>query len=254
MVLKTSICNKRIPLLLSAICMAFTAAGCGYYHYAGPLQPAAGQPDRVKVAEDKTIVFIQGELQVELRPLTDAELNRQFASHASDGPASTNPYTFGNTEFWEGEKDRQRFTTFRLQVTNDGYPKVKIDPSRIVLKAGGAEFWSLNLQQLDTYYRAYAIGFRGNEYARYQERLDILRRTLFKNEEIFAGQQVEGFVVFPTLHHSVHNVELVIHDVVLRFDYSNEPVETVQIEYHLEREVGKIYRDGRLDLEHEHAG
>ena len=227
----------------------FTLPGCGYYHYAGPLQPATGQLDRVAVVDDNTVTFTQGQMQVELRPLTDAELNRQFAAHSSDGLVSTNPYTFGDTRFWEGEKERQRFTTFRIRVTNDGYPKVKIDPSRMVLKAGGAEYWSLNLQQLDTYYRAYAIGFRGNEYARYQERLDILRRTLFKNEEIFNGQQVEGYVVFPTLHHSVSDIDLVIHDAVLRFDYRNEPVETVQIQYHFQREVGRIYRDGRLDLE-----
>jgi hypothetical protein len=72
---------------------------------------------------------------------------------------------------------------------------------------------------------------------------------LFKNEEIFIGQQVEGYVVFPKLHHSVSAVDLVIHDAVLRFDYRNEPVETVQIECHFEREVGKIYQDGRLDLD-----
>jgi len=237
-------------LLLAALSLGgVSSLGCGYYHYAGPLQPATRQPDRVTVIGDNAVSFTQGQLQVELRPLTDAELNRQFARHSGDGPSSTNPYTFGNTRFWEGEKERHRFTIFRIRVTNDGYPKVKIDPSRMVLKAGGAEYWSLNLQQLDTYYRAYAIGFRGNEYARYQERLDVMRRTLFKNEEIFDGQQVEGFVVFPTLHHLVSDIKLVIHDAVLRFDYRNEPVETVQIQCHFEREVGKIYRDGRLDLD-----
>jgi len=224
------------------------AGGCGYYHYAGPLYPAGQQSARVSVAADNTVTFTQGQLRVELRPLTDAELNRQFASHSEEGTNSTNPYTYGDTRFWEGEKERRRFTTFRLRVTNDGFPKVKIDPSRIVLKADGAEYWSLNLQQLDTYYRAYAIGFRGNEYARYQERMDILRRTLFKNEEIFLDQQAEGYVVFPVLHHSVDDVELVIHDAVLRFDYRNEPVETVQIECRFERDVGRIYRDGRLVL------
>ena len=236
--------------IMGLVCLwGFTSLGCGYYHYAGPLQPAIQQPDRIVIQGDNTVSFNQGQLQVELRPLTDAELNRQFATHSTDGPASMNPYTFGDTRFWEGEKTRQRFTTFRLRVTNDGFPKVKIDPSRIVLKAGGAEYWSLNLQQLDTYYRAYAIGFRGNEYSRYQERLDILRRTLYKNEEIFIDQQVEGYVVFPMLHHSVGNVELVIHDAVLRFDHRNEPVETVEIECHFERDVGRIYRDGRLDLD-----
>lgn len=239
-----SLRTALVALFLAGV----TSGGCGYYHYAGPLRPAEEQPVRVSAADDHTVAFAQGQLLVELRPLTDAELNRQFASHSSEGPASTNPYTFGNTRFWEGEKERRRFTTFRLRITNDGYPKVKIDPSRMVLVADGAEYWSLNLQQLDTYYRAYAIGFRGNEYARYQERMDILRRTLFKNEEVFLDQQVEGYVVFPTLHHSVRDVDLVIHDAVLRFDHRNEPVETVQIQCRFEREVGKIYRDGRLKL------
>jgi len=244
----TSRTNRPLKILGLVCLWGFTALGCGYYHYAGPLVPATRQPDSVAITGDNTVSFHQWQLQVELRPLTDAELNRQFAPHSANGPASVNPYTFGDTRFWEGEKTRKRFTTFRLRVTNDGYPKVKIDPSRIVLKAGDAEYWSLNLQQLDTYYRAYAIGFRGNAYSRYQERLDILRRTLFKNEEIFVDQQVEGYIVFPELHHAVGEVELVIHDAVLRFDYRNEPVETVQIQCHFERDIGKIYRDGRLDL------
>lgn len=239
-------------LVLATVAAGWTLTGpvgCGYYHYAGPLRPAAEQPERVAVSEDGAIAFAQGPLRVELRPLTDAELNRQFASHSQAGPESTNPYTFGDTRFWEGAKERQRFTTFRLKVVNDGYPKVKIDPSRMALRsAGGKEYWSLSLPQLDTYYRAYAIGFRGNDYARYQERLDILRRTLYKNEEVYLGQSAEGYVVFPSLQHDVDEVDAVIHDAALRFDDRNEPVETAQITCHFERDIGRIYRDGRLEL------
>ena len=224
-------------------------AGCGHYHYAGPLRPAAEQTERLEAAKGR-VVFTQGPLRVEVQPLTDAQLNRQFGAHSDAGPRQTNPYTFGDTEFWEGEKERRRFTTFRIGVTNDGLPKVKIDPSRIVLRVGGgAEYWSLDLQQLDTYYRAYAIGFRGNEYARYQERLDILRRSMYRNEEVFVGQQAEGYIVFPAIAHDVRDVELVIHDAVLRFDHRNEPVETVQIVCRFQRDVGKIYPDGRLVID-----
>ena len=240
----------RSTWLLSATALHLCAAGCGYYHCAGPLRPAVVQPERVSSAGDGMVAFVQGSLRVEMRPLTDAELNRQFSAHSGPGTASTNPYSFGGTEFWEGEKVRTRFTTFHLKVANDGYPKIKIDPSRIVLRTPtGAEYWSLSLQQLDTYYRAYALGFRGNEYARYQERLDVLRRTLFKNEEIFLGQEAEGYVVFPALHHDVDQVEAIAHDAVLRFDHRNEPIETVQIRCRFERDIGRIYRDGRLELE-----
>lgn len=235
-----------LPAVLGILC---GASGCGYYHYAGPLQPSHEQPPGM-AADERGVVFAQEEFRVEVRALTDADLNRQFLAHSSSGPKSTNPYTFGDTRFWEGAGERSRFTTLYLRVVNHRYPKVKIDPARIVLRAGGGtEYWSLQLQQLDTYYRAYATGFRGNEYALYQERLDLLRRTLYKNEEVFVGQEAEGFVIFPVLHHDVSEVEVVIHDAVLRFDHRNEPVETVRINGRFERDIGRIFRDGRLELE-----
>ena len=235
-----------LPAVLGMLC---GASGCGYYHYAGPLQPSPEQPPGM-AAGDEGVVFAQGEFRVEVRALTDADLNRQFLPQSISGPQSTNPYTFGDTRFWEGDAERSRFTTFHLRVVNHRFPKVKIDPERIVLRSGvGTEYWSLALQQLDTYYRAYATGFSGNEYARYQERLDLLRRTLYKNEEVFVGQEAEGFVIFPALHHDVSQVEVVIHDAVLRFDYRNEPVETVRINCRFERDIGRIFRDGRIELE-----
>ena len=236
----------RIPAVLGMLC---GASGCGYYHYAGPLQPSLEQLPGMAAGEEG-VVFAQGEFRVEVRALTDADLNRQFLPQSVSGSQSTNPYTFGDTRFWEGAAERSRFTTFHLRVVNHRFPKVKIDPERIVLRSGvGTEYWSLALQQLDTYYRAYATGFRGNEYARYQERLDLLRQTLYKNEEVFVGQKAEGFLIFPALHHDVSEVEVVIHDAVLRFDHRNEPVETVRINCRFEREVGRIFRDGRIELE-----
>jgi len=131
------------------------------------------------------LTFAQDRFEVRLKPMTDEELNRQFFNNSQAGPKSTNPYTFGNTVFWGTDEEKQRFTVFRLGIKNYAYPKVKIDPSKIVVKASNKrEYWSLNFEQLDTYYRAYAIGYRGNEYARYQERRDLLRRTMLKDEEI----------------------------------------------------------------------
>ncbi|MFH1572311.1 MAG: hypothetical protein ABIL09_30245 [Gemmatimonadota bacterium] len=223
-------------------------AGCGYYHYAAPLRPLADQREAaMQVADDGSVVFARGRFTVSLRPMSDQELNRQFASRSEAGARSTNPYTFGDVRFWEGERERARFTVFRLRVTNGEYPKVKIDPARIVLRAdNGREYWSLGLPQLDNYYRAYATGYQGNEYARYRERIDILRRTMFRNEEVFNGQEVEGFVIFPALDHDAQQLQAVVHDAVLRFDYRNEPVETVELTYHFGRDTGRIYRDGRV--------
>ena len=221
--------------------------GCGYNYYTGPLQPGEQQAAAMSVADDGTITFAQDRFEVRLKPMTDEELNRQFVNNSQDGPKSTNPYTFGNTVFYGTDQEKQRFTVFRVSVKNYAYPKVKIDPSKIVVKASNRrEYWSLSFEQLDTYYRAYAIGYRGNEYARYQERRDLLRRTMLKNEEIFSGQEAEGFVVFPALHPDVSDVEVQFLDVVLRFDFRNEPVETINIPYNFVRDIGKIYKDGTV--------
>lgn len=236
---------KRCCILVAALALQ----GCGYHYYAGPLRPQDQQLASMTVTDDGSVIYTQDRLEVRLKPMSDEELNRQFATHSQGGPKSTNPYTFGNTKFWDGEQQRSRFTIFRLSVKNYAFPKVKIDPARIVLESENKrEYWSLGLQQLDTYYRAYAIGYRGNEYSRYQERLDLLRRTLFKNEEIFSGQETEGFVVFPALHPDVGKIRVMVKDVILRFDFRNEPVEAIDIEYRFDRDIGRIYRDGKVVL------
>jgi hypothetical protein len=230
-----------------ALILGLGIQACGYNYYTGPLQPGDQQDSSISVADDGTVTFAQDRFEVRLKPMTDEELNRQFFNNSQSGPKSTNPYTFGNTVFWGTDQEKQRFTVFRVSVKNYAYPKVKIDPSKIVVKAGNKrEYWSLNFEQLDTYYRAYAIGYRGNEYARYQERRDLLRRTMLKNEEIFSGQEAEGFVIFPALHPDVSDIEVQVFDVVLRFDFRNEPVETTNISYNFIRDIGKIYKDGTV--------
>ena len=229
------------------------ALGCGYYHHATPLRPTDGQSGGVSmiVADDNSVTFVQDRLEVKLRPMTKEELNRQFVSDSRAGPKSTNPYTYGDTKFWEGQEERDRFTVFQLSVKNYAFPKVRIDPAKIVLRAkNGREYWSLNLQQLDTYYRAYAIGYRGNEYTRYQSRMDLLRRTMFRNEDIFSGQEEEGrYIVFKALHPDVREIDVTIQDCILRFDFRNEPLETVDISYQFARRIGKQYRDGQIAWE-----
>ena len=92
------------------------------------------------------------------------------------------------------------------------------------------------------------MGDRGNEYDRYQERRDLLRRTMFENEEIFSGQESDGFVVFEVLHSDVKEVSVEVRDIVTRFDFRNEPVETLDLNYDFVRDVGKEYTDGRREL------
>ena len=39
-----------------------------------------------------------------------------------------------------------------------------------------------------------------------------------------------------------------VNDVVLRFDFRNEPVETTNLSYEFVRDIGKIYNDGTIKL------
>ena len=233
--------GSGLLLLGVAVAVGLGAQHCSYPYYAGPVQPAPTQEGQVDVADDGTVTFTKDRLEVSLRPMTDEELNRAFASQSQAGPKSTNPYTFANAEVGVHKEAPSRFAVFLLRVKNYAYPKVRIDPSQIVLRTGnGREYWSLNLQQLDSYFRAYATGFHGNAYRRYKERLDVLARTMFRGEDVFSGQETSGYVVFPALHPDVEEMQVELLEANLRFDYRNEPVETAQIAYHFVRDVGRM--------------
>lgn len=232
--------GAALPLFLLTL-------GCGYSYYAEPMRPLPSQDPRLEVQDDGSVHYTQGRLEVRVRPMTADELNRRFSSASVSGVHSTNPYTYGDAERPEQESD-DRFTVFLLSVKNYEYPKVYVDPRSIALYAdNGREYWALDLLQLTNYYRAYSQGYRGNEYGRYRERTDLLNRTMFPKEMIFSGQELEGFLVFRSLHADVDNLTLTIHGAVTRFDYRDEPVERVDISYRFGREVGKLYPGGRRE-------
>ena len=202
--------SNRLGLWLPMIVALALVTGCGYHYYMGPLEPVSQQATSMTIADDGSVTYVQ---------------------------------------FYEGQKKRQRFAVFSLNVKNYEYPKVRIDPARVqILASNGRVYWSLSKQQLNSYYRAYAIGYRGNAYSQYRERRDLLARTMLGLEEVFSGQEVEGLVVFPNLHPDVGQVSLVVHDLVLRFDYRDEPVEMVELTYDFQRDIGRLYPDGTVQL------
>ena len=247
-------------------CIALLAAGlvwgtgCSYRYYAGDLKPLAegSQGEGRSVADDGTVTFSQGRLDISLRPMTDEELNRQFSANSSDGPHSTNPYTFGNSTYFRGDDTPTRFTVFKLSVRNYEFPKVYIDPSQIFLTTGnGRKYWVLTFPQLQIYHRRYALGGQsgigdggvpGIEFQNYKTRANILQRTLFPDEQIFSAQEVEGYLVFEPLAPDVSDLTVNIPNVVVRYDYKGDPREAVDVTVKFERDIGRRYPDGRLDL------
>lgn len=221
------------------------ALGCGYAFYAGPMQPLETQEGNMAVQDDGGVHFTQGRLEIRVRPLTDDELNRRFQTASEAGRRSTNPYTYGDNTDRPEQESEGRFTVFQVSVKNYEYPKVLVDPEKVALIAdNGREYWALSKLQLTNYFRAYVQGYGGNEYGRFRERQDLLSRTMFPKEMIFSGQELEGFLVFNSLHADVADLTLKIHEAVTRFDYRDEPVETVDISYRFGREIGRLYRDG----------
>jgi len=214
--------------------------GCAYRLTAGPLVPLEDveQASGMKVSDDGTVTYVLGRLEVALRPMTDEELDRQFASASKGGRKSTNPYTFGDWRPRGGGRRPNRFTVFRLKVKNYAYPKMKVDALNMrILSENGREYFPLTLSDLKEYYYPFVVGYAGNAYVRFEERKDLLQRTLYSGGIIFSGQEQEGYVVFPKLHDDVREIMVKLQDIALRFDSWNRPVETLDLEFRFQRNV-----------------
>ena len=236
-------------ILISSALICGCGYKLGYRHFAGPIQPhpEAGS-DLFTIGDDRSITFEKGRLEITLLPLTAEMLNRQFAtsSQTAEGfprpnpfSGANNPYTYGDWKPPEEEEPPARFTVFLLKVKNYAYPMVRVNPANIAISApNGRRYETLSLWTLSEYYRPYAVAYSGNARSSFQERTDLLRQTLFPEEEkIFSGQENKGYVVFPILDPDVEAFTVWIRDVAVRFDFRGNPVEEIDIPYRFQREV-----------------
>ena len=107
-----------------------------------------------------------------------------------------------------------------------------------IATSNGRRYQAFTRLALDEYFAPYAIGYAGNTFLPFRERRDLLLRTLYPEDEmIFSGQEREGFVAFAPLAHDVEAFEVRVAEMVLRFDYRDQPVETIDIAYPFTREV-----------------
>ena len=231
-------------VLSGSLLLGFLFCACGYKYYTGPLRPLPElqQRENTVVSDDGTVTFILNRLEVGVRPQTDAELNRLYAPYSTGGIEAINPYTFGDWRDPETQSTPHRFTVFQLTVKNYAYPKILIDPSHAwIITDNGRKYRALGPLQLAEYYRPYATAYAGNEYRKFRERKDIFSRTRYKDEPVFSGQETQGFLVFPLMHADVQKLRIKIENVAVRFDFRAEPVETLDLEYLFERDIGRIY-------------
>ncbi len=210
------------------------ASGCGRY-FPTALQPSPEQVAGTSVNDEGSITFTLDRLAITLKPMSDAELNRMASP---SGDASLNPYTFGESTALGEDWTPPRFTVFRVQVANYQYPKVQLNPAKAhITAANGRAYDSMSFAQLYEYYQAHWQGRTGLGRVKFRERTDMLKRTLFTGNIIFSGSDEEGYLVFPLLDDDVRQIRVDIEDVAVRFNFVEEPVETVDLRFSFQRGV-----------------
>lgn len=227
----------RVLWLISGLLLVLN--GCGRY-FPQALTPLAEQAEGATVNDDGSVTYSLERLSVTLRPMTDAELNRQFPQASVGGTSAVNPYTFGDWVQSGEEWTPARFTVMRLEVANYQFPKVIVDPQRVTITSAQDQVYrSFSYFDLSEYYRAYWQANSGKGRVDFRARTDILRQTMFTKDIIFSGNDTDGYIVFPRLDDEVRRIRVDIEDIAVRFNFENEPVETVDLSFAFERQVLK---------------
>ncbi|MGB0605900.1 MAG: hypothetical protein ACPGRY_13135 [Candidatus Latescibacterota bacterium] len=238
---------------LSCILSLSLVAGCGHYVVPGKFEPAevtqqqSAEGTQMQVQDDGTVTFVQNRLEVSVRPMTDEELNRQYPSQSNNasGPGDevpSTPFTYGNWVDPKTGKSPQRLSVFKITVKNYEYPKVKLDPLKIVIEStNGRTYFPWGAYDVEEYFRRFPLAFNGLGYLRFDERRDIVNQTKYPDDEFcFSGQDVEGYVIFSKIHDDVGSILFRIPDFGLRYNYRNEPVEEIDLSFRFERELKKV--------------
>ena len=241
---------QRISILAAVALLL----GCGHYLIPGrfqPLEVAQQQTDiqgsSMKILDDGTVTFVQNRLEVSVRPMTDEEINRQFPAESTNasGPADelpSNPFTYGNWIDPRTGKAPQRLSIFKITVKNYEYPKVKFDPLMVTVEsANGRRYYPWGGYDVEEYFRRFPIAFNGLGWVRYDARKDIYSRTKYPDDEFcFSGQEVEGYVVFSKIHDDVSEIAVEIPEFGLRYNFRNEPIETIDLHFRFKRDIKKV--------------
>jgi len=205
--------------------------------------------DKYTMEEDGAISYNLEGLKISVKPMTDEKLNKMFPDISYQKEASTNPYTYGNWIDLDLGYTPNRFTVFLVKVFNYAQPKVNLEPLNSVLTTDrGSRLFPYAREQKDSpgnernfesYYERIK-GSSGVERNRFEQRLGIVRQTLFTEGQIFKGDKKEGFIVFDPLDETVKEVKLEIRDFILKYDSNNWPQQKIDIFFPFKRELKKI--------------
>ena len=179
--------------------------------------------------EDSSAVFQEEGFRLKLRYLSDQALNREYARFTFREP-NLNPFTYGQDRDLDRGFTPPRFTVFEMTVVNLTYPKVMVDPAKMVLhtdRGGEHTHWGVLKRDAEHSFERYYMerrGKGGNEDYYFQERIGLVRQDLFKRHTfVFKGETYSGKVVFSPLHEEVQAITVAIEDMVLRVDSFDRP-------------------------------
>ncbi len=233
-------------------------AGCALiypkqYEYITRLTPVSdvGTNGRYAIRDDGTVSYSLEGVRIDVRYMTDQELNQRFPAQSSMGEFSVNPYTYGNYVDPDAGYVRNRFTVFEVTVYNQSMARVELQPLNTLLFTDrpGEVLYPYSIQasssaeavysprNFEAYYRRLR-GPSGNEDYRFNMRMGLVRTHNYAIEEsIFRGESYGGFIVFDPLDPEVQSVRLLIRDFILRFNAFGRPLDTTDIEFHFDRSL-----------------
>jgi hypothetical protein len=194
--------------------------------------------------EDGTIVYQREGMKATVYFISDQELNAAFPEHSNKGEASINPYTYGNWVDPELGYTPNRFTVFKVTVHNYTLPKINLNPADALLTSDRGDRLNAYVREakeighlsFEDYYQE-RMGSSGVEQARFDERMGLVRQTLYVDGKVFKGDMKEGYLAFDPLDPQVKKVQLTLKDFVLRYDANDWPSELIDLTFSFERRI-----------------
>lgn len=203
------------------------------------------------VSEEGVVSYEVEGLRIDAEHMTDHEMNALFPNESNQGQYSINPYTYGDYVDPAVGYVRNRFTVFKITVTNHDFAKVALQPLKSMLTTNrqGERLTAYGVlagsaaQDFESYYRSLK-GPSGNDDYRFNMRMGLVRTNNYAvGEEIFKGEQYAGFLVFDPLEDEVTNARLRLRDFILKFNAFGKPLETTDITFDFRRLVAQQILD-----------
>lgn len=217
-------------------------------HYSSSLAPAdtIGKSESYRTEDDGSISYAIEGLRINVKFMTDAELNALLPEDSNKGEYSTNPYTYGNYIDRDVGHIPNRFTVFKVSLFNYTFAKVQLDPLEAVLLTDqGEELPSYGIPSTSPYnsFERYYRGLRGqsgNEFYRFEVRMGHVRSLNYAPDQaIFKGEHYSGLIAFDPLASEVKKVRLMLNQFVLKFDEFGAPLESIDIAFDFDRKIEK---------------